>query len=91
AAFLLIGIFHPIVVKAEYHWGKRCWPLFAIAGAALCVAALLVKGMVISSIMGVAGFSCFWSIHELFLQEKRVKKGWFPVNPKKEKRPTQKS
>ena len=23
--FLIIGLFHPIVVKAEYYWGTRCW------------------------------------------------------------------
>ena len=23
ATFLIIGVFHPIVIKAEYHFGKR--------------------------------------------------------------------
>ena len=23
--FLIIGFFHPVVVKAEYYWGTRCW------------------------------------------------------------------
>ncbi|MCQ2140645.1 MAG: DUF4491 family protein [Bacteroidales bacterium] len=83
AAFLLIGIFHPIVIKAEYHWGKQCWPLFAIVGIGLCIAGLIIENITLSAILGVAGFSCFWSIHELFQQEKRVQKGWFPKNPKK--------
>ncbi len=26
--FLIIGLFHPIVVKAEYYWGTRCWWIF---------------------------------------------------------------
>ncbi len=25
ATFLIIGLFHPVVVKAEYFWGTRCW------------------------------------------------------------------
>ena len=25
ATFLIIGLFHPVVVKAEYYWGTRCW------------------------------------------------------------------
>ncbi|WP_423893355.1 DUF4491 family protein, partial [Filifactor alocis] len=29
------------------------------------------------------GFCLFWSIKELFEQEKRVQKGWYPKNPKK--------
>ena len=83
SSFLLIGVFHPIVIKAEYYIGKRCWWVFAIAGAAFCIASLLVNGIVLAAVLGVAGFSCFWSILELFEQEKRVKKGWFPKNPKK--------
>lgn len=26
--FLIIGLFHPVVVKAEYYWGTRCWWVF---------------------------------------------------------------
>ena len=32
--FLIIGIFHPIVIKAEYYFGKRCWWAFLLVGAA---------------------------------------------------------
>ena len=81
AAFLLIGVFHPIVVKAEYHFGKECWWFFAIIGVGFCVASFLVANLV----LGVAGVSCFWSIYELIQQEQRVKKGWFPTNPKRKK------
>lgn len=83
SAFLLIGVFHPIVVKAEYYLGKKCWWMFALVGVACCVASLMLRSIVLASILGVAGFSCFWSVHELFEQEERVKKGWFPENPKK--------
>ena len=51
--FLIIGLCHPLVIKAEYHLGKGCWWLFLLAGL----------------------------IVELFEQEKRVRKGWFPENP----------
>ena len=30
--FLIIGLFHPVVVKAEYHWGTRCWWVFLVLG-----------------------------------------------------------
>jgi hypothetical protein len=78
ATFLIIGGLHPVVIKAEYHIGKRCWPAFlaggllSIAGAALCAAQWL------SSLLAVLGFSLLWCIGELFEQEKRVQKGWFP-------------
>ena len=83
ATFLIIGVFHPIVVKAEYHWGVRCWPLFLVAGLGGVVASLLCASTVVSTIFGVFAFSCFWSIDELFEQRKRVKKGWFPKKEKK--------
>ena len=86
ATFLIIGIFHPIVIKAEYHFGKRCWWFFALAGVAFAVLSLFIESMVWSTITGVTAFSCFWSIHELIEQEKRVERGWFPANPKKKRK-----
>lgn len=83
ASFACIGAFHPIVIKAEYYLGIRCWWMFALVGAAAVVASLFVEHTCISAILGVFAFSCFWSILELFEQKKRVEKGWFPRNPNK--------
>lgn len=85
ATFLIIGIFHPIVIKAEFYFGKRCWWVFALAGIIFSILSLFICNLVWSTITGVTAFSCFWSIHELFEQEKRVKRGWFPANPKRRK------
>ena len=32
ATFLIIGIFHPLVIKGEYHFGVKCWWVFALMG-----------------------------------------------------------
>ena len=32
ATFLIIGLFHPVVVKAEYYWGTGCWWIFLLLG-----------------------------------------------------------
>ena len=82
--FLIIGVCHPLVIKAEYHLGKGCWWLFLLAGIGFAALSLFVESMVWSTIAGVAAFSSFWSILELFEQEKRVKRGWFPANPRKQ-------
>jgi hypothetical protein len=37
-----------------------------------------IYNTILSSIISIFGFCCFWSIFELFQQKKRVKKGWFP-------------
>lgn len=81
ATFLIIGLFHPIVVKAEYHWGVGCWWLFLILGIAGVVASIFVESVFLSAILGVFGFSSFWTIKEIFEQRERVAKGWFPANP----------
>lgn len=79
--FLIIGIFHPIVIKAEYYLGVKCWWIFMLAGIVLGVLSLTSEGLIVSSLLGVTAFSCFWSILELKQQKERVRKGWFPEGP----------
>lgn len=83
AAFLCIGLFHPIVIKAEYYFTKKIWPLFAVLGIVFLGASMFFENIVLSACMDVAGISFLWSIKELFEQEERVEKGWFPKNPKR--------
>lgn len=80
-SFLVIGLFHPIVIRAEYRWTKRIWPAFLAAGLVLLGVSLALPGPIPSAIAGVTGFSCLWSIRELYEQEERVRKGWFPRDP----------
>lgn len=81
--FLTIGIWHPIVIKTEYHWGTRPWWLYLLVGIACLAVALFIENTILSSIVGVFGASALWGIGELFDQRKRVLKGWFPKNPKR--------
>ena len=83
ATFLLIGVFHVVVVKGEYYFSKKIWPLFLATGITSLFISLFISSPVISSLIAVFGISCLWSIRELFEQEDRVKKGWFPKNPKR--------
>lgn len=92
ASFLSIGVFHPIVIKCEYYFSYRVWPLFLAAGLVLLGLSLRIGETVPSAILGVVGFSCLWSIIELFEQHKRVERGWFPAGPghkSKEIKPTE--
>ena len=81
ATFLIIGLFHPIVIKAEYYTGTRLWWLFLLVGIGCIVAALFITHTLASAIVGVTGFSALWSILELFEQRQRVNKAWFPEGP----------
>lgn len=83
ATFLIIGIFHPLVIKGEYYLGQRCNWLFLIAGIATLILSLTTAGTA-SILLGVTSFSCFWSILEVKEQKKRVEKGWFPKRQKRD-------
>ena len=82
--FLIIGLFHPLVIKGEYHFGVKCWWAFLLLGL-VCTALSIMVGNSTNSIhLGVTAFSSFWSILEVFEQRERVRKGWFPKKPKKQ-------
>ncbi|MBR4563465.1 MAG: DUF4491 family protein [Paludibacteraceae bacterium] len=80
-AFLCIGIFHPLVIKAEYYFGVRSWWAFLVAGLLAATASLFVENTYLSIFLGIFAFSAFWGIGEVFKQKERVEKGWFPKNP----------
>lgn len=83
ATFLCIGAFHPLVIKAEYYWGVGCWWLFFLLGLGCIAGSLFMQDDILSTLLGVVAFSSLWSILELFKQRERVKRGWFPKNPKR--------
>ena len=86
ATFLIIGLFHPLVIKGEYHFGTGCWWCFLLMGVAAVAGSVAVHHVLWSSLLAVWGASSFWSIGELFHQRRRVEKGWFPENPKRKRR-----
>lgn len=84
ATFLIIGLFHPLVIKGEYHFGVGCWWVFLAMGLLSIVGSVLVHDIFFSTLLAVWGASSLWSIGELFHQRKRVERGWFPANPKRQ-------
>lgn len=85
ATFLIIGLFHPLVIKGEYYFGVKCWWVFLLMGIAAVAASVMVEDLLWSTLLAVWGASSFWSIGELFEQRRRVEKGWFPANPRRRK------
>ncbi len=81
STFLVIGMFHPVVIKCEYYFGVGCWWWFLVLGIAALALSIIVTNILVSAILGVVGFSSFWTIKELFEQRDRVAKGWFPKRP----------
>ena len=50
ATFLIIGIFHPVIIKMEYHTGTRYWWVLLLAG----IIAILV-GLFFVANIGLGG------------------------------------
>ena len=74
--FLIIGLFHPVVIKAEYYWGTGCWWIFLVLGIVGTIAALWVTNVLWSSLLGVFAFSSF--IRRFLNRRRGYVKGGFP-------------
>ena len=81
-AFLTIGMFHPVVIKMEYYFGRRSWWVLFVLGLIFMFASMFV-GRIWSIVLGIIAFGFFWSTIEIFKQHERVKKGQAKANPKR--------
>ena len=73
-SFIAIGIFHPIVIRAVYHYGQSVWPVFLGAGILLIAASLFIETIILSTAAAVFGFASLWSIHEIKQQEEQARR-----------------
>jgi len=83
ATFAIIFISRYICIKGEYYFTKRFWIAFLMIGVISILASLFIKNTIFSAILSINGFTFLWGIGEIIEQEERVKKGWFPKNPKR--------
>ena len=72
------GLGHIIVIRGEYHWGTKLWPLFLLIGLFSLCLSLIIKNELLSGSFGIIGITFLWGIHELIEQRERVNRGWFP-------------
>ncbi|MBS3771187.1 MAG: DUF4491 family protein [Bacteroidales bacterium] len=84
-AFLSIALGRYLTIKAEYYFTKKFWIGFLIIGILCIVFSLMSESFILSSVLGILGFTFLWGIGEIIEQEERVKKGWFPKNPRRKK------
>ena len=61
STFLIIGFFHPVVIKCEYYFGTRCWWIFLIFGVLGIISSLYVRQVLGAALLGVFAFSSFFS------------------------------
>ena len=78
-SFLSIAIWHIIVIKGEYYFGKNiCSAVFAFVGILLIVCSLFCQSVYLSVIFSFTGFCSLWGIKESRQQHERVEQGHFP-------------
>ena len=83
STFVIIGVFHPLVIKGEYYFGQKCIWAFVVLALITGVASVMADGIILQSLLAVIAFSSLWSIGEVKEQKKRVERGWFPKNPRR--------
>ena len=78
-SILIIALWHPIVIKGEYYFGK--WPCiiaFSLSGIITLYLSATTANLFYSMVLAFWGFVSLWSVVEVPLQQKRVAKGYFP-------------
>jgi hypothetical protein len=83
ASFLIIIFARYSCIAGEYYFTKKLWIAFLIIGLIAVLSSFLLINIIVSAIVAIIGFNYLWGIHEIIEQENRVKKGWFPKNPKR--------
>ncbi len=81
--FATIGIGHVLVRFLNYHLGTLPGIPFLLSGIASLISSIWISSNLWSSIVGIVGITLFWDGVEFYRQEKRVKKGHAPENPKR--------
>ena len=80
---LTIWFGHVMVRKVNYHYGTKPVPLVAVVGLMALGGSMLVDSFTVSGVLGIVGMTTLWDAFELIRQEKRVKQGHAPMNPKR--------
>ncbi len=83
ATFIIIAVSRYMCIKAEYYFTKKFWIGFLLIGVVSLAGSLVTKNLLLSTILGINGFTFLWGIGEIIEQEERVNKGWFPKNPQR--------
>ncbi len=84
AAFCSIWFGHVSVRKIEYRSPTLWLPagIFVVVGAALEWVSLMAHTLAASTALGIVGITLLWDALELVRQQRRVRKGHAPANPR---------
>ena len=73
---------HVLVRITHYHFGTKPAPAIFLGGLLLLLASTQTSGELLSATLGIVGLTLVWDAFELHRQERRVRLGHAPLNPK---------
>src|SRR5438309_10480315 len=80
--FLTTWSGHVLVRITHYHLGTKPAPAIFLGGLLLLLASTQTDSDLLSATLGIVGLTLIWDAFELHRQERRVRLGYAPLNPK---------
>ncbi len=80
--FLTIWWGHVLVRITHYHLGTKPAPAIFLGGLLLLLTSTQTSSDLLSAALGIVGLTCIWDAFELHRQERRVRMGHAPLNPR---------
>lgn len=80
--FLTIWWGHVLVRIAHYYLGTKPAPVFFLGGLLVLLWTTQTGSDLLSAAFGIVGLTLVWDTFELYRQERRVRQGHAPLNPR---------
>lgn len=80
--FLTVWWGHVLVRVVHYYMGTKPAPAIFLAGLLSLLGTTQTRNDLVSGIFGIVGLTLVWDAFELHRQEKRVRQGHAPLNPR---------
>lgn len=84
-SLLMMGSYYPVVIKGEYYFSRKIWPIFLATGLAALALSTRMEGLScwLTAFFGAVNI---WAVVEIREQAERVQQGRYPKNPKRKYR-----
>jgi len=76
-AFIMIGLFHPLVIYGEYHFGVKICTLFFCFGIISCIILIIIENKIISATIAIIDFIVFGVYMNCSNRKKELKMAGF--------------
>ncbi len=80
--FLTIWWGHVMVRIVHYYFGTKPAPAIFLAGLLMLLGTTQTDNNLVSAALGIVGLTLVWDAFELHRQERRVRQGHAPLNPR---------